>query len=156
MTSSDFLKLIGANSGDAEYVPVACLLRSGYGCVGYFNHVLNDDLDETCVLVNGRLIELRDAPAASYGQSIKNFNDFLEQIVHNFDRSKGDPLSPKVDAFGTSIPLTAIPLREIAIVYPVAHISAMIQRLGEDKKSRPTFLDFDKSVTLKLLRTKLW
>jgi hypothetical protein len=156
MTSSDFLKLIGAKSGNADYLPVACLLRSGYGCVGYFNHVLNEDLEDTFVLVNGRLIELRDTPGGSYGQSIKNFNDFLEQIVQNFDRSKSDPLSPKVDAFGTSIPLTAIPLREIAIVYPVAHISAMIQRLGEGKKSPPTFLDFDKSVTLKLLRAKLW
>jgi hypothetical protein len=156
MTRDDFFKLIGAESGDAEYLPVACLLRSGYGCVGYFNHVLNEGLDDACVLVNGRLIELRDTSGSSYGQSIKNFNDFLEQIVHSFDQSTSDRLSPKADAFGTSIPLTAIPLREIAIVYPVAHISAMMQRLREDKKGPPTFLDFDKSVTLKLLRKKLW
>jgi hypothetical protein len=52
--------------------------------------------------------------------------------------------------------LTAIPFEQIAVVYPVAHISTLM-RLAEPHHSRlPTFLDFDKSEFLGLLRTKLW
>ena len=64
-----------------------------------------------------------------------------------------------------TIPLTAIPVSEIAMLYPVAHIAKLLkmaQRVtqGERPESSdevPSFLDFNnKSIVLKVLRTKLW
>src|SRR5258708_6905784 len=56
MNKHDFSKIIGVENADAEYLPVACMLRSGYGCAGYYNAELNRDLQNTCVLVNARLV----------------------------------------------------------------------------------------------------
>ena len=36
MGRDDFIKLIGADSGNAEYLPVAFLLKSAYAGLGYF------------------------------------------------------------------------------------------------------------------------
>jgi hypothetical protein len=156
MNQKDFVKLTGAEKGEADYLPVACLLRSGYACVGYFNRTLNEDFDDTCVLVNGRIIELQGADARGKQYTINDFNDFLEEIVGNYHKKQADPLSPKSDEYGKTIPLTAIPYDEIAIVYPVAHIGALLKRAQQEKKELPEFMDFDKSEILKLLRTKLW
>ena len=156
MNRKDFVKLIGAEREDAEYLPVSCLLRRGYACVGYYHPVLNEDFDETCVLVNGRVIELHETVLLGKQYRIQDFNDFLEEIVGNFHKKKTDPLSPKSDEYGKSIPLTAIPYDEIAIVYPVAHISTLLDRARKERKELPTFIDFDKSELLKLMRTKLW
>ena len=156
MNQKDFVKLTGAKKEEAEYLPVACLLRSGYACVGYFNQTLNEDFDDTCVLVNGRIIELQGADARGKHYTINDFNDFLEEIVGNFHKKRADPLSPKSDEYGKTIPLTAIPYDEIAIVYPVAHIGALLKRAQQEKKELSKFMDFDKSEILKLLRTKLW
>ncbi len=63
-----------------------------------------------------------------------------------------------------TIPLTALPLREIAILYPVAQIATLLKsarKVSSGEKGGvqeiPTFLDFNnKSIVLKVLRTKLW
>lgn len=157
MNRNDFKKLIGAESEDAEYLPVACLLESGYGCAGYYNAALNADLSETCVLVNARLVEFRRPETAGQRATIEDFNEFLEEIVMNYYNEAESERAPESDLYGKSIPLTAIPYGQIALVYPVAHIGALMRRAEKEENRVPTFLDFDrKSVVIKLLRTKLW
>lgn len=163
MNRQDFLKLIGAKAGSADYLPVACLLSSGYACAGYFNSSLNDEFAETCVLVNARLVEMAGHSAGS--GAIHDFNEFLEEIVKVVLQSdENDPqlLFGDDPRYGKSIPLTAISYSQVAVVYPVAHISTLMRRVEEDPTVQtaeplPTFLDFNnKSVVLKILRTKLW
>ena len=165
MNQHDFRKLIGVDVVKSDYVPVACLLRSGYACAGYYNKGLNQDLEDTCVLVNARLVGLNSNEGSAYRYTVSDFNDFIEQIVRGFQTNEKDPLKPRGDAFGQTIPLTAVPFREVAIVYPVAYINLMMQRLAKeqvaktekkDDKKLPAFLDLDQSETLKILRTKLW
>ncbi len=50
----------------------------------------------------------------------------------------------------------AIPLEHIAVVYPVAHIGALMRRAEKRHSRVPSFLDLGKSEPLNLLRTKLW
>ena len=165
MNRQDFLKLIGAKSGHADYLPVACLLKTGYACAGFFNSALNDDFAETCVLVNARLIELAGPMSESHRSAIHDFNEFIEQIVSGvLEGSEGDidALFSDDPRFGKSMPLSAISFDEIAIVYPVGHISTLMRRVEEDQNSTqretiPPFLDFkNKSVVTKILLTKLW
>lgn len=163
MNRDDFIKLVGATEGQAEYLPVAFLLSNGYACAGYYHSAMNDDLNSTCVLLNARLIELRAESRITGQPSINDFNDFLEEVVAGFCESnvKSDAL-PRAGAYGKSIPLTAIPYEQIAVVYPVAHIGALMRRSEQqqqqDKKQHrlPTFFDLDKSEIIQLLRTKLW
>ena len=157
MNRDDFVKLVGGESDRAEHPPVAFLLRNGYACAGYYHSAVNEGLASTCVLLNARLIELRGESKTSGQPSINDFNEFLEEIVVNFCEpgGKGES-SPRTDAYGKSIPLTAIPFDQIAVVYPVAHIGALMRR-AEQQKIRPHgFLDLNKSEIIKLLRTKLW
>jgi len=167
MNKSDFLKLIGAESAVSDYLPVAALLRSGYGCAGYFNREINSDLSDTIVLVNARLAEFRDA-TASRGTTamIEDFNEFIEEIVQRSYQNPDATLGGG-DEYGKSIPLVAIPLSEMAVVYPVARIEQLLRRVqgeatpastGSAPASKlPSFFDFDnKSLVLKALRTKLW
>ena len=157
MNRKDFVKVIGAASEDAEYLPVACLLRSGYGCAGYYNAALNRDLTDTCVLVNARVVQFEEPQGSGQHATIEDFNEFLEEVVMNFYKEEDKEVVPERDLYGKSIPLTAIPYDEIALVYPVAHIGALMRRAEQQEKKVPTFLDFDnKSVIIKLLRTKLW
>ena len=63
--------------------------------------------------------------------------------------------------FGKSIPLTAIAYDEIAVVYPVTPIGDLLRRANDEVKADaqqvPSFLDFEnKSLVVKVLRTKLW
>ena len=164
MNRDDFVKLVGAASGKAEYLPVAFLLRNGYACAGYYHSSVNEDLTSTCVLLNARLIELQGCNKVSGQPSINDFNEFMEEVVADFcdPKEEGSP-SPRSDAYGKSILLTAIPLEQIAVVYPIAHISELQQRAEQAQKAcentprrLPTFLDFDKSEFINLLRTKLW
>ena len=67
-----------------------------------------------------------------------------------------DESSSRSDAYGRSIPLTAIPFEQIAVVYPVAHIGALLRRVEKQQNRLPGFLDLSKSELIKLLRTKLW
>ena len=157
MNRDDFIKLVGVASDDDQYVPVAFLLCNGYACAGYYHPPVNKDLVSTCVLLNARLIELRGENKVSGQPSINDFNDFLEEIVVKFCEPNGkSDSSPRSDVYGKSIPLTAIPFEQIAVVYPVAHIGALMRR-AEQQKIRPHgFLDLNKSEIIKLLLTKLW
>ena len=156
MKQSDFLKLIGAEQSKADFLPIACLLQSGYGCVGYYHQAINEALDDTCVLVNARVIDLSGSKDQGTKFTINDFNDFLEEIVANFQTKQKDPLLPKSDEFGKSIPLSAVPFEQIVIVYPISHIRTLMERLQAEQKAIPSFLDFDKSEIIQLLRTKLW
>lgn len=165
MNRQDFLKLIGAKSGQADYLPVACLLKTGYACAGFFNSALNDDFTNTCVLVNARLIELAGVTHETQRSAIHDFNEFIESVVTGvLQGSEGDVDSLFSDdpRFGKSMPLSALSFDDIAVVYPVGHISTLMRRVEEDQTVKhagdvPTFLDFEnKSVVLKILRTKLW
>ncbi len=163
MKHDEFLRLIGADSAGAEYLPVACLLTNGYGCAGHFVPSLNKEFTGTCVLVNARLLDLRGGGASGPRRSIDDFNEFLEEIVlkvyHKEDSTDAG------DRFGRSIPLMAVSYDQIALVYPDAHISTLMHRAAEAEPSKkssdpsaiPSFLDFERrSIVLKLLRTKLW
>lgn len=159
MNRSDFLRLIGTDGGQTEYVPVACLLRGGYGCAGYYNANVNDDLSDTCVLVNARIVDLSATPEGTKQGAIQKFRDFIEEIVMRhykaeYEKAEEAVMSRGDNIYGPSIPLAAIPFAEIAVLYPVARIGTLMQR---SEKEVPTFLDFDnKSAVLKVLRTKLW
>ena len=83
MNRQDFLKLVGAES-NADYLPVAFLLRNGYACAGYYHSAVNEDLVDTCVLLNVHLIELHGDNRAPGQPTIYDFNDFLEEIVMDF------------------------------------------------------------------------
>ncbi len=156
MNRDDLVKLVGVTSDDDQYVPVAFLLCNGYACAGYYHSPVNKGLAGTCVLLNARLIELRGDNKAGNQPSINDFNEFLEEIVVNFCEPDGkDGLSPRSDAYGKSIPLTAIPFEQIAVVYPVAHIGSLMRRT--EQKIRPLrFLDLNQSEIIRLLQTKLW
>ena len=149
----------------AEYTPVACLLTSGYGCVGYFNGSINESLSDTIVLLNMRLVDLRGEDGHTRRGRVADFNDFLQDVVaqHVLTESTTDAEETQ-NADGT-IPLTAIPVSEIAMLYPVSHIAKLLKtarRVTQDDKSVamaevPTFLDFNnKSIVLKVLRAKIW
>jgi hypothetical protein len=164
MNRDDFVKLIGSESAGSDYVPVAFLLRSGYACAGYYHGAINNDLSSTCVVLNAHLIELQDGNGSAGRPSIHDFNDFLEEIVTTFygpERQPGDALTRRPQ-YSKSIPLAAIPLDEIAVMYPVSHIGALMRRAEEVErtasqgKKRPTFLDLDRSEIINLLRSKLW
>lgn len=167
MILEDVLSLIGgSDSPEIAYTPIACLLNSGYGCVGYFNPSVNENLTDTIVLLNMRLVDLRMEEGHSRRGRVADFNDFLQDVVvqHVQSESSETVLQPLEKAEG-SIPLTAIPVGEIAMLYPVAHIAQLLRtahRVTHGDRSVsgtevPSFLDFDnKSIVLKVLRTKIW
>ncbi|MCX7396348.1 MAG: hypothetical protein NT138_01570 [Planctomycetales bacterium] len=165
MNRADVISLIGTGEAkDSEYVPVACLLNSGYGCLGYFNHAINDKLEETLVILNARLVDLRAEEGHSRRGQVSDFNDFLQDVVARHVRAESEAFGDS-DNNENTIPLTAVPISEIAILYPVAHIAALLKSMRKVKQADggphdanvPTFLDFNnRSVVLKVLRTKLW
>ena len=140
MNRDDFVKLVGVASDNDQYVPVALLLGSGYACAGYYHAAVNDGLATTCVLLNARLIELQGANSGGNRPSIQDFNDFLEEIVMGLcdPNGKGES-SPRSDAYGKSILLMAIPFEQMAVVYPVAHIAALMRRAEQQESRLPTF-----------------
>jgi hypothetical protein len=169
MHRNDFLKLIGTDTNAAEYLPVAGSLRNGNGFVGRYNSTMNVGLAETCMLVNARIFEFKEARAGGRG-SVQDFNDFLEGVVaHVSADGVPDALAVGNEDFGKAIPLVAIAMDEITIVYPVSHIRSLLERAskvqsgtsepaspGDGPAEIPTFLDFEQSPVLKVLRTKLW
>ncbi len=138
MHKQDFLKLSGAAIERAEYLPVAFMIRGGYGFAGYYNAELNDDLADTCVLLNMRLVEFPGSPAGKSGMTVHDFNDFLEWIVARHyrearvqedDRTTGElPDDEPAGDAGKTIPLAAVVYSDIFLLYPVAHITALMQR----------------------------
>ena len=158
MLRSDFLKLIGSQPGTSDYIPVAVLLRNGYGVAGYYNTPVNEEFAQTCLLVNARLIDLQHKTDERRG--IHDFGDFLQEIstrlVQQDDASEEAELD-STGLLGKSIPLTAGPYEEIAVVYPVSRIPALMRRVEEDEHRLPTFLDLEnRRVTVKLLKAKIW
>jgi hypothetical protein len=165
MKHAEFVRLIGGESANAEYLPVACLLRNGYGCAGYFVPSLNHDFTDTCILVNARLVDLKGGGGGPR-RTIDDFSEFLEEIVRTAYRKEESATGG--DRFGRSIPLMAVTYDEISLLYPVSHISTLMHRATEAASGKPDsresagasiphFLDFDRrSIVLKLLRTKLW
>lgn len=168
MIREDIFNLIGADkSAIGDYSPVACLLSSGYGCVGYFNSSVNENLTDTIVLLNMRLVDLRADENHSRRGRVADFNDFLQDIVaqHVQDEGQQEDEVDRSENHNDTIPLTAIPVHEIAMLYPVAQIAKLLksaQRVTQGERSVsmnevPTFLDFNnKSIVLKVLRTKIW
>lgn len=165
MNRTDLVNLTGTGEGkESEYVPVACLLNSGYGCLGYYNKTINENLEETLVLLNARLVDLRPEEGHSRRGHVSDFNDFLQDVVFRHVRQESHADVDELDRAEDTIPLTALPLREIAILYPVAQIATLLKSARKvssgDRGSVqeiPTFLDFNnKSIVLKVLRTKLW
>ena len=167
MILEDILQLIGvSDSPENDYTPVACLLNSGYGCVGYFNRSVNESLNDTVVLLNMRLVDLRVEEGHSRRGRVADFNDFLQDVVAQHvqgesEKEENDGSENRSD----TIQLTAIPVNEIAMLYPVAHIAKLLksaQRVTHGDRSQtideiPTFLDFNnKSIVLKVLMTKIW
>src|SRR5258708_3868993 len=153
MDRKDFLKLIGADT-KAEYVPVAFLLKSGYAGIGYYNSAVNEGFGDSCILLNTKLIEMESSTQQNR-PAIRDFNEFLEEVVA--DESNGDNgrKKRKKTEVGKAIPLTAIPLSEFAVLYPVSQIGALLRRSREEGKL-PTFFDLSKSEILGLLRLRLW
>jgi hypothetical protein len=175
MDRNDFVKLIGPDSAAGESLPVAFLLRSGYACAGYYHASVNSELKSACVVLNAHLIELQDNHGSTARPSIHDFNDFLEEIVmtvYNADPAQEVPA--RGAAYGKCIPLAAIPFAEIAVMYPVAHIGALMRRAEEMRRAEPkpqtgeasnlepadkavpSFFDLNRSEIIKLLRLKLW
>lgn len=160
MERDDFLKLVGAASGNEEYLPVAFLLNSGYACAGYYHAGANDGLTSTCVLLNAQLMELHSENRATGRPAISDFSEFLEEIALQSSGAEeaGQARRTLADSelCGKRIPLTAIPYGQIAVIYPVAHIGALLQRAERKDRTLPRLLNFDQSELIRLLRTRLW
>ncbi len=158
MKREDFVRLVGAGKG-AEYAPVAGMLVCGYGFAGYFNTRLNEEMGETCVLMNARLVPLTGEPQEAARPRIADFNEFVEEIVRRSYQAEtpAEPAQRGEDVFGSTIPLAAIPFAQMAVVYPVAHIGKLMEKVEQEQRKVPSFLDLDsKSEILRFLRTKLW
>lgn len=166
MNRQDFAKLVGADEQQLDYNPIALLLRDGYGVAGYYNSTLNSEMNDTAVLLNARMVQLEGESSHSTRPAIHNFNDFIEEIVANVSNENGQP-GDTLDEYGKSVPLMAIPLDAIFVVYPVCHISELLRRASaedkpkdedsdESEKRLPTFLDLDRSEIIRLLKTKIW
>lgn len=152
-------RLIGAKSGKAEYLPVAFLLKTGYACYGHYNSTLNDGMADLCVLLNVRLLDLTQSKEKARA-TVRDFSDFLEDVVVRASKSEADQADDDdklaKSKFGKAIPIAAVAVSDIAIVYPVAQIGTMLRRARERGEPASSFLDFEKSEVLQLLRMKLW
>jgi hypothetical protein len=159
MNKEDFLKLVGAaEKTDAEYLPIACLLRCGYGVAGYFNASLNNSFTDITVLLNARLVNLNGV--STNEATVRGFNDFLEEIAQRL-YSEENTAGYHDDVSGKSVPMCAVPLNEISVIYPIAQIGKLMraarQETAQSDSAVPAFLDFDnRSIILKILRSKLW
>ena len=130
---------------------------------------MNEQYTDICILVNARMVDLREPNRRTERGAIHDFGDFLEEFVVEMMDKKPfedeelmeeghDPFKVR---FGKSIPLTAISFDEIAVLYPIARIGNLLRQANVEAKADteqvPSFLDFEnKSVVVKVLRTKLW
>jgi len=96
---------------------------------------------------------------------VSDFNDFLQEIVTRHIRHNDDEFGSSESRNDGTIPLAAVPVSEIAILYPVARIATLLKTASglteaaeeSGKSAVPVFLDFNnRSIVLKVLRTKLW
>lgn len=149
---NDFRKIIGAEKGDRDDLPVAMLLRTGYGCLGTYSVRTNEGLTDTVLVINAQLATFAEHTRRSR-PVLEDFREFLTEFV----TAGEDAEFPVRKEFGKPIPLAAISVDDIAIVYPVAHIMDLLRLAsGEQKKQTPHLLDIERSEILRLLRTKLW
>jgi len=158
MNNADFVKVAGVTQ-DSDYTAVAGILQGGYGFAGYYNGQLdvNRALEQTCVLINVRLVNLQATDQATGRPGITDFNQFIEEIVLKQYLHDREPEALHSDFFGKSIPLVALPLDQIVALYPVAQMGRLMEELHREKRGVPSFLDFnDRSIVLRLLRAKLW
>ena len=114
------------------------------------------------------MIDLREPSRRTERGAIHDFGDFLEEFVTGVmvktprDRDAfEDTNEESYERFGKCIPLTAVSFDEIAVVYPVARIGNLLRQVTVETKADPqqipSFLDFEnRSIVLKVLRTKLW
>ncbi|MGE0376581.1 MAG: hypothetical protein AB7Q45_14320, partial [Planctomycetaceae bacterium] len=117
MTLNDFRKIIGAEQGGRDDLPVAMLLRTGYGCLGTYSVRTNEGLTGTVLVINAQLATFAE-PTKRSRPVLEDFREFLTEFVAAGD----DAEFPVRKEFGKPIPLAAISIDDIAIVYPVAHI----------------------------------
>ncbi|MHC4880774.1 MAG: hypothetical protein ACYTGL_30335 [Planctomycetota bacterium] len=155
MNAADLRKIVGTSGDGVEHAPVAMLLRSGYACYGQFNRILNDGLTQTAMILNAQLMELK-AHDDRHRPAVEDFREFLLEIVAAYDEHREGSVPVRED-LGKTVPLIAIPMDEIAIVYPVAHIVELLRRASDGpKRAAPALFDLDQSEILAMLRMKLW
>lgn len=161
MDVNELSRFIGDHSRDAEYLPVAFLLKTGYACYGYYNSALNEDLSDLCVLLNVRMMDL-SATTQGSKNTVRDFSDFLQDVVVRAAKAETDSTDSddalSQNKFGKAIPIAAVNAQEIAIVYPVAQIGTLLRRSQKEQgeEATPALLDFEQSEILALLRMKLW
>jgi len=152
----DLIKIVATVEG-AEYLPLAGMLQNGYGFAGYYNNALNAPMGCALVLVNARLVDLRNHADSRVHPRVKDFNEFIEEIVLLSYQEGRSPVSPLQDAYGKSIPLAVVNLAQVTVLYPLHQIAVLMKSIEPEGNRLPTFLDVDnKSVILRALRTKLW
>ncbi len=155
MNADDLKKIIGSSGESVEYAPIALLLSSGYACFGHYNAKLNKDFSETLVILNAQLTDM-NAKQSRSRPAVEDFREFLLEIVAADDDQKIEEISTRGD-YGKTIPLIAVSMSEISIVYPVSQIVELLGRVGDDKaKAVPRLFDLERSEILALLRTELW
>jgi len=156
VNKADFLRLVG-ESEDHDYAPIAGMLQTGYGFAGFVNARLNSGMDETLILLNARLVDITGTGEDRSTPRVSDFNEFVEEIVLQSYRTPEDARMPREDIYGKSIPIAAIPYGQIVVIYPVGQIRKLMRNLEAEKKTVTSFLDFqNKSVIIKLLRSRLW
>lgn len=158
MHREDLLKIIGATTEPTpDHLPVAMLLRSGHFCFGHYNPRVNEGLVDTIVVLSAELMEFTESPSR-HRPWVEDFREFLVEIVAS-QESNGQEVPTRPES-SKPIPLLAVPLSEIALVYPVAHIVELLHRAEQshsvEEQSIPALFDLDKSEVLALLRMKLW
>ncbi len=160
MTSNDFLTLVAPGSDGSELDPVALLLKCGYGCVGHYSASVNTGLNDSCILLNTQIVPL-GREGGSNRPSVDDFSEFLEDVVTSYYDDRNEV--PTRTEFGKVVPLIAIPLSEVAVVYPVARITQLARRIHDQKlqnaepvPATPTMFDLKQSEILAVLRTRLW
>jgi hypothetical protein len=154
MQRDELARLIGAQDGAAEYVPVSFLLKSGLACFGHYNAAVNEGLSDLCVLLNVQLLDLSQQKSRA---GVRDFCDFLEEVVaRESENGDAEPDVPAKAEFGRPIPIAAVSCREIAVVYPVARIGTLVRRAKEQGRPTPALLDFSRSEILSLMRMKVW
>ena len=133
MHRKDFMRLSGADQGTVEYLPIALLLSTGYGCAGYYNTSMNHALEDLIVLLNCRLIDLRNRDGT--GPVITDFNEFLVKVVFEHYKSINDSASVPDHTTNNrgTIPLAAISLSDVAVFYPVEQISRLMRLIQKNR-----------------------
>lgn len=155
MNSADLRRMIGATREHVEYAPLAILLTSGYACFGHVNAKLNEEMEETIVLLNAQLMEVKHS-AQRTRPVVEDFREFLLEVVATCDPEQETEI-PMQEELGKPIPLIAVPLDQIAIVYPVAQIVQLISQLDNGaERPAPGLFDLNRSEILSLLRMKVW